>query len=280
MKTKQGFLSIMIVAATAGGAADAEAARILYTAEGDSTSATDKITSDGSQNGTFSAAGVAVSSNAAFGSSAFGFTGQENALSTIELAGTSGTNLGSSFTLGAFVDTTTLGSSAGAMQRVLGNYAGSGSLDQTLFFDMDADASANFGLRLVLNGTIIRASSTSTAASGYNDGNYHHVAVTYDDGTVRLYLDGEQVGGGTAGSGTPDIGTSNLFAGEDAGTPNNEGDQFIGDMDDIFVWDSALTQAQILDIATNGTAQFVPEPATLGLLGAGLLCLTGRRRHA
>lgn len=199
MTARKAYVALMAAAAVVGVSVEAQAAQILYTAEGDSASASDIATSDGSQNGTFSAAGVSVTSNAAGGSSAFGFAGQTDALSTIELAGTSGTNLGPSFTLAAFVDTTTTGSAAGAMQRVLGNYAGSGPIDQVLIFDMDPDASANFGLRLVLNGTIIKAASSSTAAAGYNDGNYHHVAVTYDDGTVKLYLDGVTVGGGTAG---------------------------------------------------------------------------------
>ncbi len=277
MNTKQSLLALM-VAASVGVSGTSHAVEILYTGEGDSTVATDQATADGAQNGTFSAAGVSIGSNAAFGSSAYSFAGQEDALSTIEVAGTSGTNLGSTFTLAAFVDATTTGSSAGAMQRVLSNFAGSGPIDNVLVFDFDPDASASFGLRLLLNGTIIKASSSSTAAAGYFDGNYHHVAVTYNNGAVQLYLDGATVGGGTAGSGAPNIGTNHLFIGEDDGVPTADGDQFIGDMDDILILGTALTPTEIADIAQNGAAQFIPEPGTFGLLGAGLLCLLVRRR--
>ncbi len=280
MTTTRNYWVMLVAVTMFAWTTQAQAAQVVYTVEGDSTSATDQNTSDGAQSGTFSATGVTVSSNAKFGTSALNFAGQTDALSNVEIPGTSGTSLGTSFTLAAFVDATTNGSSAGAMQRVFSNFAGSGPIDNILVFDMDPDASANFGLRLILNGTIIKASSSSTAAAGYADGAYHHVAVTYNNGTVKLYLDGVSVGGGTAGSGAHDIGPNNLFMGEDAGLPTAEGDQFIGDIDDAFVWNTALTPEEIVLLATSGASSYVsvPEPATLGLLVAGALCMTSRRR--
>ncbi|TWD83298.1 beta-propeller uncharacterized protein DUF5122 [Kribbella amoyensis] len=41
---------------------------------------------------------------------------------------------------------------------------------------------------------------TLTSASGKNDSQWHHVAGTYDNGTMKLYVDGVQVGSQTVGS--------------------------------------------------------------------------------
>jgi len=62
--------------------------------------------------------------------------------------------------------------------------------------DFDASGSGEIGcLSLVVNWQPI------TAPGSFAEGEYHHLAVTYDDGHVTLYLDGEKIGAGTAPGG-------------------------------------------------------------------------------
>ena len=46
-------------------------------------------------------------------------------------------------------------------------------------------------------------------------------------------------------------------------------------MDELAIWDTALTSAQINNIMVNG----VPEPSTIALLVMGGLALLDRRRN-
>jgi len=74
------------------------------------------------------------------------------------------------------------------------------------------------------------------------DGNWHHVAGTYDGSAVKLYVDGEPVAG--AGSTTSDIfyeGTGNLFIGAYTTTSYC----FSGTIDEVRIWDGALTADEI-----------------------------------
>ena len=81
------------------------------------------------------------------------------------------------------------------------------------------------------------------AGPGVWDGNWHHVAGTYDGSAVKLYVDGEQVTG--TGSTTSDIhyeGTGNLFI----GAYTTASLCFSGTIDEVRIWDGALTADEIL----------------------------------
>ncbi len=81
------------------------------------------------------------------------------------------------------------------------------------------------------------------AGTGVWDGNWHHVAGTYDGSAVKLYVDGELVAG--AGSTTSDIeyeGTGNLFI----GAYTTASYCFSGTIDEVRIWDGALTADEIL----------------------------------
>jgi hypothetical protein len=103
---------------------------------------------------------------------------------------------------------------------------------------------------------------------------YHAVALTYDGTTARLYWEGNQI---TSAAMTAPSLTTNLFvAGDPGGTASYP---FYGRMDDIFVYDQALTAQQVSNVALNGAAVLVPEPASLGLILGGAMLLAGRRRR-
>lgn len=95
------------------------------------------------------------------------------------------------------------------------------------------------------------------------DGRWHFVVGTYDGTTVRLYVDGTQVGGGTAW-GRPleyTLSDSNeLFIGDVPGC-SNENFGFRGTVEDVSVWDRVLSPAEITADAA-GPQLTVPPPSS------------------
>ncbi len=82
-------------------------------------------------------------------------------------------------------------------------------------------------------------------------GRWHHVVGTYDGATVRLYLDGTLVSSNAstraiAADPTP------LRIGARADTGNN---RFVGGLDEIAIWDRALTAAEVRRLHLAGTGQ-------------------------
>ncbi len=87
-----------------------------------------------------------------------------------------------------------------------------------------------------------------------NDGNWHHVALTYNFNVLSLYVDGQldaqRTWSGTAIPILPTdaeawIGGSGGFGGIGTGDPNNTGRYFEGMVDEVRIWDRARTAASI-----------------------------------
>lgn len=99
-------------------------------------------------------------------------------------------------------------------------------------------------------------------------GTWYHIAATYDDNSLDFFVNGTSVGttnGPDAGKFTEEIGTSFRV-----GASNNGVDQNFGRYDEVKVFDTVLTAAEIQSAA-------IPEPST-ALLGAlGALALLRRR---
>lgn len=89
------------------------------------------------------------------------------------------------------------------------------------------------------------------AGVGIWDGNWHLVVGTFDNTRVRLFVDGSEVGSGTLAPGPleyllPD--SNDLFIGNYSGCTAR---QFVGAIDDVIVWNGALTPAQVTALAAQ-----------------------------
>ncbi len=218
----------------------------LYTFEKDSgTSVRDKLAADGSQIATLRGA-VAVDTNPAHAaqgtcSAAFGCDG--STLNTVEIAGTA--NLGTRFTLAASVNLL-----PGRLTRLFSTCAGTGAFSSSeIVFDCDPGGAAVPGLRLACKGIVIQSPPAT-----FTTREYHHLGVTYDDGEVRFYLDGSEVGHDYLSGGEPVVLSRNLSFGDD---PVPSGDKrLIGQADDVLVLGRALTGAEVAALARNGAAAF------------------------
>lgn len=226
---------------------------IAYTAEGDVAEASDKLTSDGAQDGVFGTVGVTVSAgNPKFGKRAYNFvnTVSNEVHDVIRLPASK--SLGNRFTLAAYVDTTALTSH----QRLFSSYTGSGLVTAAqLLLDFDPDNIVNPAMRLYCNG------NPTTASVPFNDGAYHHLAATYDNGEVRLYLDGAQVAVGTNGTGAVTM-TYDLQLGEDVGTFGAD-EQLRGEVDDVVVLFEVLSPTDLAALAAQGAEAFLELPPVL-----------------
>ncbi len=79
-----------------------------------------------------------------------------------------------------------------------------------------------------------------------NVGQWHHVAGTYDNGQVKIFIDGQEVASNTF-SGTPSpLLNSDLLI----GASNFDGRFFNGALDELRIWSVARTQQQIADNST------------------------------
>lgn len=110
--------------------------------------------------------------------------------------------------------------------------------------------------------------------SSYDDNQWHFVVGTNDGTTGSLYVDNQFIGsfGGTPASNSVDFLVGGVFF------QGNFVGGFTGDIDDVRVYDTALSQGEIVQIY-NST---IPEPNPLLLLGLGfpLALCSGRVRKA
>jgi len=73
---------------------------------------------------------------------------------------------------------------------------------------------------------------------------WHHISATYDCSTIRIYLDGSQVGSGIQSASTIPYNSSNLYIGSFDGSQLN----FNGLIDDVRIYSKALSASEILTL--------------------------------
>jgi len=115
--------------------------------------------------------------------------------------------------------------------------------------------------------------------SPVNPNQWHHIAGTYDGSQLNLYVDSILVGteyysgGFSTDNGRPlMIGQKNYRP----GTPLNNVCAFEGIIDDVRIYNRALSESEIQELYQP--AQSVPEPSTIVLLVSGLAGLAGLGR--
>lgn len=146
-----------------------------------------------------------------------------------------------------------------------------------------AGGAGGWGLGLRLNnvdgtGSAIRFTSYAVADNDSDlfdvaFGEWIHIAVTYNNGAIDYYLNGNLLGGSDNSLFNDDTGDARLTIGSRLG--GNDADQKNGLLDGIRVYDTVLTAAEIRAAAA---ASVVPEPAATALCALGLSTLFRRRR--
>lgn len=113
------------------------------------------------------------------------------------------------------------------------------------------------------HGTIYARSGDG--GTGIWDGRWHLVVGTFDGTTIRLYVDGAQVGAGVQYPGNLEYAqrdNNDLYIGNYPGCSQHG---FLGDIADVKIWAVALSAAQIKGAAGEGSGtQGAPQPPTAG----------------
>jgi len=181
--------------------------------------------------------------DAAFGRQSVTVASQWRPLNTLQITGTR--DLGTHFTLAVMAR-----SADNQHARLFSSYAGNKPVNTSeLVFDYDPSGKVLEGLRLFCKGIPVTSSPLDLA-----DKKYHHLCVTYNDGHVRFYADGEDAGEAWLPNGAPVTMARDLLLGEDAELGSDE--QFNGNMDDILVLDRVLCGEDIKLLATKGGKAF------------------------
>jgi|GEM_PF-1526118 len=91
-----------------------------------------------------------------------------------------------------------------------------------------------------------------TSPNTYNDGNWHYAVVTYDGSVLRLYVDGQQVASLNTNNAIPDYNWDTPLTIGKTALPNVNSNYFIGDIDEVRVYNRALSAQEVSDAYNNG----------------------------
>jgi hypothetical protein len=119
-----------------------------------------------------------------------------------------------------------------------------------MWFDFDSSGEG-VGIRFCANGTMI--SVPSEKLGDWSDGPARHLAATWEDGRMCIYVDGVLAAeGGEAGGGPLSFLHGDVQFGEDYAPAAQANEPFIGHVDDIAVLPVALDAAAIMRMAKEG----------------------------
>jgi hypothetical protein len=114
-----------------------------------------------------------------------------------------------------------------------------------------------------------------------NSNNFHHVVFQREENTLELYFDGvlvdtDLVTQHTVSNNSFTVGSRNTYNGGQGAL--NGATPFTGLIDELWVFDNALTQAEINNLFNSNSLAAVPEPATFSLVLMSLMGLGFSRR--
>lgn len=122
----------------------------------------------------------------------------------------------------------------------------------------------NNELRFKLTDTNYHAARPGIPTSALSTGTWHHVAAVYDGtgsvGTVKIYWDGVLKDTHTGNDGTGTGLTGNVLPGQVAKL-GTTGGFYAGDLDDVGIWNRALSASEIAYIANGGAGRTLTEVA-------------------
>ena len=224
---------------------------ILYTGDGDS-GTDDQLPGDGAQDGLMRnfVTRDTDPDNARFGRGSLYFSGDPSqGLNTVVLPGTQA--LGASFTLAAFVKTT----KENDRVRSFTSFDGAGAVQpgELLFSFNPSKTLSNGSVGSEFDFRIGSQFFYAQSPVNFADGDYHHIAATYDDGMVAIYLDGVHLTSQRLGSGPVHL-VRDLQFGEDSAGGFNE--QFVGNADDILIVRRAISHEDVIQLASQGAERF------------------------
>ncbi|MFN4337017.1 MAG: LamG domain-containing protein, partial [Candidatus Nitrosocaldus sp.] len=161
--------------------------------------------------------------------------------------------LTTNFTVSAWFRTTMNNNSQVAM---IVNKGGFGNGDGTDRPDMNYGiwlTGSNQGVRGRVAGGFESANGTNYfvfSPNTYNDGQWHYVTLTYDGSTLRLYVDGTLVSS-LSTTAIPDYNWNTPLTIGKNSLDNSR--YFIGDIDEVRVYNRALTAQEVSNAYNNGT---------------------------
>ncbi len=104
--------------------------------------------------------------------------------------------------------------------------------------------------------------------SGITLNEWQHIAYTFDGTYLSTYKNGSYTGH-TNASGSINVTSTSIFI----GSQRSGNYEFQGYMDDITMYNEALTEGQIRDLFMNTDINTVPEPTSICLLGLGIISI-------
>lgn len=253
-------LATLAAAAVVGstlGATSAQAGLIGYY-EFENSDATD--TSGNGNNGTVGGgAGISFAANGVGGSVAANFSGAGGIANMISLPFDIRAAAGflPNLTMGAFVQA---GNGISSAAKILSH--DNGSFDRTLGLDTRSTAGFGYG---AFSGIGFLGTGTAPSASGYD-----FVAVRYNVSQMIVTVNGAH----TIGTDFSDfdVGFTNLFVGGNPGF----GENWTGQIDNVFIFDNVLTDQELATIQQNGGIDTSPVPVpAAGVLLASVVALSG-----
>ena len=187
----------------------------------------------------------------------------------VEIADDDSLDLTGGATLAAWINTNSLTT----WQGIVGRWNFAGSPDkESILLDLGPDLDNKLWFWISTDGT--DSTTTNVTSNLQLTNTWYHVVATYDATTMRLYVNGQEENS-TPKSGNIFVSDTewNIGACNYGGTPanNHQKSFFNGLIDDVRIYDRALSSTEVTELYN------IPEPATLLLLGLGVVTLRRKR---